>query len=110
MEPVKKKSFRVNTRKLSYEEKIQDAINYNNYYGESNYIDPEEYAKEDLYDASVDMKCLNCDDEKIMTLDEVTSWLEEHPENEYPLFECSSCHEETLVPESIYEEIKGIKK
>ena len=55
----KGKGFEVVSRELTREEKIARANDYNDFCGEKA-IDPEEYAKEKVYDSVVPLKCLSC--------------------------------------------------
>ena len=101
----KKKGFEVKSRELTYEEKIERANDFNDFNGEF-LIDPEEFAKETIYDSSVEMKCLECDFEDEIDFDDILQWLEINDEEEYPVFYCPNCDKESLIPKSIYKEIK----
>ena len=98
----KKKGFEVISRLLTYEEKIERARDFNEYYGET-LVDPEEFAKETIYDSSVETKCLNCGYEEELDLDEVLECQEMTENEDYAMF-CPNCGEECFVPKSIYKE------
>ena len=103
----KENGFEVKCRPLTYEEKIERAEDYNDFYGER-LVDPEIFAKEEIYDPSVEMKCLNCDFEDELDLDEVLEYQEMTGDEDYAMF-CPYCGEEQLVPKSIYKEKKPPK-
>ena len=103
--PEKGKGFEVVSRELTREEKIARANDYNDFCGEKA-IDPEEYAKEKVYDSVVPLKCLSCGFEDDADFEEVLEWLDMTGED-YPKLECPQCGKETLVPKSVYREKKS---
>lgn len=102
------KGFEVVSRELTREEKIARAKDYNDFCGEK-VIDPEEFAKEKIYDSVVPMKCLSCGFEDNLGFDEIREWLGITGED-YPTLECPQCGKESLVPKSIYLEKKNEEK
>ena len=101
----KGKGFEVVSRELTREEEIARANDYNDFCGEKA-IDPEEYAKEKVYDSVVPLKCLSCGFEDDADFEEVLEWLDMTGED-YPKLECPQCGKETLVPKSVYREKKS---
>ena len=65
MASPKKRGYVVTSQRLSREEKIERAREYNEFCGET-VIDPEEFAKQELFDSWVDMKCLACGRRKLV--------------------------------------------
>ena len=98
----KKKGFEVISRLLTYEEKIERAKDFNEFYGEK-LVDPKEFAKETIYDSSVEMKYLNRRYEEELDLDEVLECQEMTENEDYAMF-CPNCGKERFVPKSIYKE------
>ena len=100
----KKKGFEVISRELTYQEKIERANDFNEFHQEL-LIDPEEFAKETIYDSIVEMKCLNCDFEDEIDFEEVLECSDMTGNEDHAMF-CPNCGEEKLVPKSIYLEKK----
>lgn len=108
MDSPRKRGYVVTSRRLSREEKIERAREYNDFCGET-VIDPEEFAKQELFDSRVDMKCLACGFEDTIDFEELLE-ITEGDNEAYPRLHCPRCGRRKLVPKSIHDEEKGTGK
>ncbi len=101
--------FKTTKKTISYEEKINRAKDYNDFNnlkkGDIGYIEPAEFAKQDVYDEYVDFKCLDCGYEETIEGDIVFELFDEEFDD-YPIFDCPKCNVGRFVPKDIFEKIK----
>ena len=76
--------------------------------GDLEYVDPEEFAKKEIYDEFIRFKCLNCKKEETLESDIVFELFDEDFED-FPVLTCPFCGEETYVPKYIFNELSKKK-
>ena len=101
--------FKVYRKPISRKEKIERAHDYNEFNGfkenDLGYINPEEFAKQEIYDEFIDFKCSSCGYQETLEGDIVFELFDEEIE-EYPLLTCPNCGDEAFIPTSILEDFK----
>lgn len=97
---------------ISKKEKIERAKDFNYFNelkpGDLEYVNPEEFAKKEIYDEFIRFKCLNCKKEETLESDIVFELFDEDFED-FPVLTCPFCGEETYVPKDIFNELSKKK-
>ena len=95
------KYFKTKKRYLTEDEKRERAETFNEF--EAFFpIDVDEFIKQDIFDETIVLKCLNCDFEEEVEYEFIAETWFESEDEPYPISYCASCNKPKVVPLDVY--------
>lgn len=99
------KHFSTKRRFLTDEEKRKRAIEFNEYALDIEKVDVDEFVKQEIFDETIELKCLNCGFQEEIDYDIVSECWDSFM-SDYPVSYCPKCNIGDVVPLDVYNRIK----
>jgi len=99
------KHFSTKRRFLTDEEKRKRAIEFNEYALDIEKVDVDEFVKQEIFDETIELKCLDCGFQEEIDYDIVSECWDSFM-SDYPVSYCPKCNTGDVVPLDVYNRIK----
>ena len=99
------KHFSTKKRYLTDDEKRKRAIEFNEFCLDIEKVDVEEFVKREIFDETIELKCLDCGFQEEIDYDIVSECWDSFM-SDYPVSYCSKCNTGDVVPLDVYNRIK----
>ncbi|MFA5693037.1 MAG: hypothetical protein WC907_05410 [Acholeplasmataceae bacterium] len=99
------KHFSTKKRYLTDDEKRKRAIEFNEFCLDIETVDVEEFVKREIFDETIELKCLDCGFQEEIDYDIVSECWNSFM-SDYPVSYCPKCNTGDVVPLDVYNRIK----
>lgn len=99
------KHFSTKKRYLTDDEKRKRAIEFNEFCLDIEKVDVEEFVKREIFDETIELKCLDCGFQEEIDHDIVSECWNSFM-SDYPVSYCPKCNTGDVVPLDVYNRIK----
>lgn len=99
------KHFSTKKRYLTDQEKRTRALEFNEYCLDFEKVDVEEFVKRDIFDETIELKCLDCGFQEEIDY-EIVSECWDAFLSDYPISYCPKCNKGDVVPLDVYNRLK----
>lgn len=99
------KDFSTKKRYLTDDEKRKRAIEFNEFCLDIEKVDVEEFVKREIFDETIELKCLDCGFQEEIDYDIVSECWNSFM-SDYPVSYCPKCNTGDVVPLDVYNRIK----